>query len=557
MRRFLLILVLVSPSTVWAAADTGTARELAEMKKQLSDLTRYVKTLETRLAAQEKGGAAAPAPTKGEGDALEDAERELGYSSGGGTEPKVSTDKAGSSKAAPASAGAGARDDLEAMEAQLGYQGKSSGQAASKAAAASAGTSEKPVLAPNYTLNQPTGGSGNARTYFNPLISVIGDFVYRNTHLQEGVVTGLDLDPVTGLPTNHTAGSANDNKFDFRELEVAFQSVVDPWTRLDVFLTLPGQNTELTDTAGALGDQHIEVEEAFITYNQLPWSIQLKGGKFRPEFGKENLAHTHVFFSIDRPAAVTNFFGPDGLKEYGLSLQKSFALGKDNRSVLELTLQGLTDVAEDSPWSGFYNHGLMWLGRARYYHEFDDSNNIDFGASHISGDWDRNEQREFDVSGLDLTYRHEPVTGGVYHKTIARAEYLRGQRDVTGFILDPATGLLAAGQQTLHPDGFYVMLNHQFQRNMYVGARYDDTDAAIMLARTASSDGFAPGYLVPHSRITGPSLWYEYETTEFNKFKIQYSHHDTDFTFADNRKADDALFFEWTVTVGPHGAHKY
>ena len=64
-------------------------------------------------------------------------------------------------------------------------------------------------------------------------------------------------------------------------------------------------------------------------------------------------------------------------------------------------------------------------------------------------------------------------------------------------------------------------------------------------------------YLVPHSRITGPSLWYEYETTEFNRFKIQYSHHDTDFLFADNRKADDALFVEWTVTVGPHGAHKY
>src|SRR5207253_3214980 len=155
---------------------------------------------------------------------------------------------------------------------------------------------------------------------------------------------------------------------------------------LDVFLTMPGLNGDLNDTDVAIPQQAIEIEEAYFTYNRLPWSLQLRAGKFRPEFGKENLAHTHVFFSVDRPSVITNFFGRDGLKEYGLSLAKSFALDKDHRTILELTGQVMTDVSDCSPFSGAFSHGGLWLGRARYYHEFDDSNNIDFGASHISGD---------------------------------------------------------------------------------------------------------------------------------------------------------------------------
>jgi len=543
---------LVAPA---CAGDAATAKQLAEMQEQIRALSSTVKTLQAKLAAQDsRTAASAETSTKGAGDSggdeLEATERKLGYAGDAAPAPAKA--------AVTESAGAAARDDLEALESRLGYSG---GVDSGRAAAAAAGA-DRPPVPTRATPYAPTGGGGgggggNARTYFNPLISVIGDFVYRDTHLQEGVTTGQDLNPITGRPTNHVAGNANDNKLDFRELEIAFQSVIDPWARLDVFLTMPGLNGDLNDTATAVPQQQIEIEEAYLTYTQLPWGLVLKGGKFRPEFGKENLTHTHVFFSVDRPSVITNFFGRDGLKEYGLSLQKSFSLDKDNRSILELTGQAMTDVSEDSPFSGAFNHGMLWLGRARYYHEFDDSNNIDFGVSHISGDWDQLEQREFDVTGLDLTYRHEPIKGGVYHKTLARAEYLRGERDVTGFIQDPVTGRIDLSKTTENPDGFYALLNHQFQRNMWVGARYDDTDAALMMARTASPDGVSPGFFINHSRIAGPSLWYEYETTEFNRFKIEYSHHDTDFAFADNRRHDDALFVEWTVTAGPHGAHKY
>ena len=521
------------------------------MKKQLGDLTRYVKTLESRLAAQEKGAAPRSAPradtsgaVMGAVDPLAEAEQNLGYTS--------PTPSAGAPAAAPAAAaGAAARDDLEGLESQLGYSGGTR-----LGAGKFAGSSDKPVIpAQNYPAAQvQSGGSStNARTIFNPQMSVIGDFVYRDTHLPASIVQPLNLG------TNHVDGDANFNRFSFRELELALQSVVDPWTRLDAFVTFPGVTEEgAFDTSTTLNPQPVEIEEAYFTYNRLPAGLQLKGGKFRLEFGKENLAHTHVFFAVDRPSVITNFLSGDGLRSYGLSLQKTFPIGRDQRSVFELTAQGVTDVAENSLFSGINNHGALFLGRGRFYHEFDDSNNIDLGTSYLTGEWDQLDAKHQSLLGFDVTYRNEPVSGGVYHKTIARAEYLHGERDVSGFILDPATGLADPfAPRTQHPDGFYLMVNHQFQRDMYVGARYDYTDAALMMARTASPDGIAPGAFLNHSRIKGPSIWYEFETTEFNKFKVELQHHETDFLFADNRKSDNALFFEWTVACGPHGAHKY
>ena len=43
----------------------------------------------------------------------------------------------------------------------------------------------------------------------------------------------------------------------------------------------------------------------------------------------------------------------------------------------------------------------------------------------------------------------------------------------------------------------------------------------------------------------------EYDTSEFGRFRLQYTHDESD------RKPNDELLFQYTVIYGPHGAHRY
>jgi hypothetical protein len=43
----------------------------------------------------------------------------------------------------------------------------------------------------------------------------------------------------------------------------------------------------------------------------------------------------------------------------------------------------------------------------------------------------------------------------------------------------------------------------------------------------------------------------EYDTSEFGRFRMQYTHDESDI------KPDDEILFQYTVIYGPHGAHRY
>ena len=43
----------------------------------------------------------------------------------------------------------------------------------------------------------------------------------------------------------------------------------------------------------------------------------------------------------------------------------------------------------------------------------------------------------------------------------------------------------------------------------------------------------------------------EYDTSEFGRFRVQYTHDQSDL------KPNDEILFQYTVIYGPHGAHRY
>ena len=135
----------------------------------------------------------------------------------------------------------------------------------------------------------PTGDATQTSNYFNPAMSVIGNFL--------GV-----------------AGRSGDGEelpsAELRESEISLQAVIDPYARADLFL--------------AFGEEGVEVEEGFVTLTALPANLLAKVGRMRAGFGKVNTLHLHLLPWPDQPLPLVNLLGgEEGWIGTGVSLAGS------------------------------------------------------------------------------------------------------------------------------------------------------------------------------------------------------------------------------------------
>lgn len=134
----------------------------------------------------------------------------------------------------------------------------------------------------------------------NPDISVIIDTAAGFAQHAPYSLAGDDPD-LKGGSKEHPAGIT------VQEAEVGFQSIVDPYFRADMFLTIPNL-------------QGLEVEEAFVTTLALPADLQVKAGIFRSAFGRQNGQHLHLQDFTRRPLVNAAYLGTDGLRQPGVQL---------------------------------------------------------------------------------------------------------------------------------------------------------------------------------------------------------------------------------------------
>ena len=172
------------------------------------------------------------------------------------------------------------RREIEALKAQIeALRARLEALAAATPAAPAGPASTAPPPVP--TTAAPTRSPG----LMNPAISAVFQLIGNTS-------------------TSERTGA---NGFDLSEAEVAFESVVDPYTKVNLFLSFPAGETP-------------EVEEGTVTTMTLPAALQLKGGRFKSDFGRWNTLHTHAFPTVERPAVLDAFFGPESLTNDGLSL---------------------------------------------------------------------------------------------------------------------------------------------------------------------------------------------------------------------------------------------
>jgi len=289
-----------------------------------------------------------------------------------------------------------------------------------------------------------TGGASQTSNYFNPSVSVIGNFL-----------------AVGGQNTVENLPSAS-----LRESELGVQAVVDPYARADFFISF--------------GEHDVSVEEGYLTLTVLPADLLVKLGRMRVSFGKVNTMHLHVMPWPDEPLPVVNLLGgEEGWVGTGASVAKLLPLPGDVFS--ELTLQVFGDEP-DGPFAATKRSDLAYNGHYRVFADLSDSTNLDLGMSYGLGPAGTSADAKTTLEAVDATLRWKPLVKGNYRSAILRGEYFLSRRDQSGGTVDA--------------EGWFVSGEYQLAKRWWVGVRGEASqhadNAAVKDTGTAATLTFWP-----------------------------------------------------------------
>jgi len=309
---------------------------------------------------------------------------------------------------------------------------------------------------------------------FNPGITVFGNFFGR----WDDQPVYLDDDP--------TAARIDDRML-LREVELDFRAAIDPWADGVVIASF---ESDLP------GDFSAGIEEGYLVLKTLPvldtapGGLKLKVGRFRPEFGRFNQIHLHDLPQTSYPRALGTFLGPEGLIQEGVSAQ-FFLPSPADSSTIEATLQvldgGGLPLAENLD-----GRDISSLAHLKWFQDLGESSNMELGISGYEGDSDHQ------LFGVDASYKWKPLAGGEWRSFLIGGELFASRVD------DPSLGN--------DPMGAYVWAQYQFDRNLYLGARYDHAE---LLTDASSTTNVLGTYLT-------------YYTTEFLRFRLALEHTESD-----------------------------
>lgn len=339
------------------------------------------------------------------------------------------------------------------------------------------------------------GGALQASNLLNPNISAVGW-----------------LQAEAGRSASEEAAPA----FAFKEAEIAVQSVIDPYTRADIFLAVEGEGG-------------IELEEGYLSWYSLPGGLGLKAGKFKGAFGRFNLTHRPETAFADRPLAHAAYFGEEGLASAGAGLSWHVP---NPWLLLNLDAQAFTmpEAEEATAFGAARRRDLLYVGRLGGYYDLTEAANVSLGASAALGaagqDYDAVADSSSTLSsrlyGLDLTLRWKNPRRAIYRSLLWQTELLWNRRELTPGSYESTKG-------------FFSHLEYQFARRWRAGARYDWTQAPG-----------APGH------ESGGLAYLAFMPSEFSLLSLQGRRVDK----ADGTR-ETLGFLKLTFNIGPHGAHPF
>jgi hypothetical protein len=290
------------------------------------------------------------------------------------------------------------------------------------------------------------------------------------------------------------------------EVELGVQSVIDPYSRGDVFLSF--------------GESGVNVEEAFVTFTALPAEFVAKVGKMRADFGKVNTTHNHAMSWTDRPLVTENLVGgEDGIDDMGLSVSRILPAPGD--LFLEATAQVFRGDSGDL-FKSSQKNDLSFVGHLRGYEDLTENTNLEMGYSFAQGHNELGHDFLTTLNGVDLSLRWKPLRRSIYNSLLWRTELVWSKRD-----------LLLSTEKAF---GWYSSLDYRLDQRWTLGARFDWSE------RATDANQLDRGF----------SVLATYWMSEFAQARAQYR-----FTRYDGQKDASELRLQLIFVMGAHGAHPF
>jgi hypothetical protein len=395
---------------------------------------------------------------------------------------------------------------------------KASATAAQNAAEEAQKNAVAQVAPPPPPVPEPQASRAPAAANaFNPGIAAVlnGFFVAASRDPAASRIPGFALgDAALGLQRGFSIG----------ESEVNLSANIDPF--LFGWLNLSFGN-----------DNSVSVEEAYIQSTSLGEGITLRAGRFFSGIAYLNERHAHDWSfsdaSLPYRAFLNDQYGDDGVQARWLAPTNIF---------LEFGAEWFRGDA--FPAGGSADKGTGTI--TAFAHAGDDINDSSSWLAGLSYLRTRSDKRG-DISGdlfsgtdnigiASLVYKWAPGGNPVVQNLVLSGEYFYGNEN----------GVFNGINVDYHHSGWYAQAVFQFMPRWSVGLRYAELGTGgigVALSGTTLDDfGHTP---------RAETALLEFDTSEFGRFRLQYSHDNSDI------KPLDQVLFQYTVIYGPHPAHRY
>jgi hypothetical protein len=325
--------------------------------------------------------------------------------------------------------------------------------------------------------------------------------------------------------------------FTTQNLEFSLLGAVDPYLNGEAHLIFQIDKD---------GESKLEVEEAFLTTQSLPYGFQAKAGTFFTEFGRLNPQHPHSWAFVDQPVVNSRMFGGDGLRGPGARLSwlsplpwySEFQGGVQNANG-ETAYSFLNAAGEEFAGLTLIDRDVRsaedLLYSARWLNSFDLSDEItmNLGVSGLTGPNAGGTDTRTDIYGTDIYVKWKPLANEngfpfvSWQSELMMRDYEAGE-----------------DKDNLNDWGLYSQLLWGFKKDWVASVRYD----------LADGDGEAAGSLRDRRRRVSPNLtWY---STEFSKLRLQYNYDKAEH-IGGNDGDEHSIWLQYEFMLGSHPKHKF
>jgi hypothetical protein len=390
---------------------------------------------------------------------------------------------------------------------------------------------------------------------FIPDISLIMDASFVDRSIKDDEVAHLEVPGIAhGLLGSHSHGDDNhatynaQNGFNLNYAELVLSSSVDP------FFTMDG--------VFHFSENGVEIEELFFTSNALGHGTRVKGGKFNSNFGYLNEQHHHAWDFADMPLVYDAFLGMHGINEVGAQIQWTAPTPFYLMAGLEL-LQGENEQSFGKETIGDVEDPIaegddgvsLYVGYVKASHDIGNTTllgGISYaqGESRIDHSTDEENPHAFSgdakLYGADFVVLHQLSS---YSSIKWQSEYLQRELDGIQYNLDAAGVVLSSSSMLKEQSGIYSQLIYTHDKNWKIGARYD-----AILRNDVNSNSIMVEQPNGLDRYTA---MVEYHTSEFARFRLQYSRDNAMFNEDGQREKLDTIILQANISIGAHAAHSF